>query len=112
MTEQLPVPKDPYRAPNTPAVALAGGITMKRKLLALAIAALSDALSLVAEFAPPVQWIVDGVTAAALFAVLGFRWQLLPVLAVEAVPLLAAFPTWLLVVGFLSGTTPTRAAQN
>lgn len=81
---------------------------MGRKVLALLIAATSDAASLATEFAPPVQWIVDGLTAVALFAVLGFRWPLLPVLVVEAVPGLAAFPTWVLAVGVMVGISPTK----
>ena len=85
-----------------------GGITKQRKLAALLIAAVSDAISLFAELIPPLEWALDVATGIALFAVLGWRWQLLPVLVVEAVPGLAAFPTWVLVVGVIAGTTPTK----
>ena len=68
------------------------------KLALLAIAIVSDAVSLFAEALLPLEWLVDGLTALALFAVLGFRWQLLPVIVVEAIPGLAAFPTWTLAV--------------
>ena len=112
MSSQLPAPRDPYQPPASPALeaaaSAAGALSRKRKLLALVIAAVSDSISVVAEFAPPVQWLLDGVTAAALFSVMGFRWPLLPVLLVEAVPGLAAFPSWLLVVSILAGTTPTK----
>ena len=53
---------------------------------------------------PPVQWLLDAVTAAALFVVLGFRWPLLPALAVEVVPALQLFPTWTLVVAAMAST--------
>lgn len=76
----------------------------------MAIAALSDAVSLGAQLAPPLQIAVDVATAVALFAVLGFRWPLLPVLVVEAIPGLATFPTWMLVVGVLVGVTPTKSS--
>jgi hypothetical protein len=87
------------------------GISVRRKALAFAIAAISDAISFGTLFAPPVQIVVDGVTAALLFWVLGFRWPLLPALAVEAVPGIAAFPTWTLAVGVLIGITPTKRAS-
>lgn len=66
--------------------------------LAYLVAVSSDAISIWAQLAPPVQWAVDGATAIALFAIVGFRWRLLPVLAVEAIPGLATLPTWILVV--------------
>ncbi|HMU61690.1 MAG TPA: hypothetical protein PKA66_07905 [Gemmatimonadales bacterium] len=73
---------------------------MRRRLaIAFAIAALSDAASFAVALAPPLQWAVDGVTALLLFAVLGWQWPLLPGLLVEAIPGVAAFPFWVLVVG-------------
>jgi hypothetical protein len=124
MDENLPVPSEPSAvASSTPSAAQkqaivgatlasaagsAAGISKQRKVLALLIAATSDAISIAATFAPPAQWVVDGATAAALFGALGFRWPILPVLVVEAIPGLAAFPTWLVVVGVIAGTTPTR----
>ena len=41
---------------------------------------------------------MDAGPAAALFAVLGFRWSLLTALAIEAVPVLQLFPAWTLSV--------------
>lgn len=74
----------------------------KRALLALFLALASDALSVAFELLPPVQIGIDLVTALALFAVLGFRWPLLPALVVEAIPGLSLFPTWTLAVGALA----------
>ena len=71
---------------------------------ALVTAALSDALGFVLVLLPPVQWLLDAVTAGVLFAVLGFRWTLLSALAVEVVPGLQLFPAWTLVVAALAST--------
>ena len=71
---------------------------------ALVTAVLSDVLSFGVVLIPPLQWLVDAVTASALFAVLGFRWALLGALAVEVVPGMALFPAWTLVVAALAGT--------
>jgi hypothetical protein len=65
---------------------------------ALLTAVLSDALGFGVVLFPPVQWLLDAVTAIVIFAVLGFRWPLLAALAVEAVPGLQVFPAWTLVV--------------
>jgi hypothetical protein len=75
---------------------------LRRWRRALLVAALSDGLGFGAALLPPAQWVLDAVTAAALFAVLGFRWSLLSALFVEAVPGLAMFPTWTLVVAALA----------
>jgi hypothetical protein len=93
----------PMPAPG-PVYALSVG----RKVCALLVAAISDAISVGAEFVPPLQIAVDVVTAVILFVVLGFRWPLLPVLVIEAIPGVAAFPTWILAVSVLVGITPTR----
>ncbi|MBN2506162.1 MAG: hypothetical protein JXQ71_05660 [Verrucomicrobia bacterium] len=65
---------------------------------ALAVAGVSDLLSLGFTLVPPVQWGVDLATALVLFAVLGGRWMLLPALILEAIPGLSALPVWTLVV--------------
>jgi len=62
------------------------------------VAAVSDFFSIWAEFAPPVQWAIDLVTAGLLFLILGRRWALLPGLVVEAIPGMGVFPVWILVV--------------
>jgi hypothetical protein len=70
--------------------------------LALLVALISDALSFGFVLIPPVQWVVDAVTAAVLFAVLGFRWSLLSALVIELVPMLELFPAWTLAVSALA----------
>ena len=67
-------------------------------------AVLSDVLGFAVVLLPPVQWLLDAVTAAVLFAVLGFRWPLLPALAIEVVPGLQLFPAWTVVVMALAST--------
>jgi hypothetical protein len=84
---------------------------------ALVTAVVSDALGFGVVLLPPVQWLLDALTVAVLFIVLGFRWPLLPALAVEAVPGLEVFPAWTLVVTALAATnappaTPDAAAQR
>jgi hypothetical protein len=95
---------------NTPSrpielrVSASGGVgyvtrhSRKRFAVAFAVAAVSDVLSFWTEFAPPVQWTLDVVTASLLFLILGRRWEILPGLVAEAIPGLAAFPVWVLVV--------------
>ncbi len=73
-------------------------ISKLRFTLAFIIAITSDAASVAAQVAPPVQWVIDGVTALLLFLILGRRWQILPALIAEAVPALGALPFWVLVV--------------
>lgn len=69
-----------------------------RLALALGVAGLSDIVSFWTELIPPVQWAVDLGTAFLLFLVLGRRWAILPGLVAEAIPGMAIFPVWILVV--------------
>jgi hypothetical protein len=69
-----------------------------RLAVAFGVAAVSDLLSIWMEFLPPAQWALDLATAGALYLALGRQWLLLPALVTEAIPGLALFPTWLLVV--------------
>jgi len=86
---------------------------MRRRLaLAFVIAAASDAVSYAAAFAPPLQWAVDGGTAFLLFMVLGWQWPLLPGLLFEAIPGVAAFPFWVLVVGAVAAWGKTRPSTD
>lgn len=71
---------------------------------ALLIAAVSDAVGLGMTLLLPLQLVVDVLTAGALLGVLGFRWAILPALAVEVVPVLQLFPAWTLFVLALAGT--------
>ena len=69
-----------------------------RIAIAFGVAAVSDLLSIWVTFAPPLQWVLDLVTAVILFLILGRRWALLPGLIAEAIPGMGVFPVWLLVV--------------
>lgn len=71
----------------------------KRRLLAFAVAAMSDVVSLGDWMFPPVQIAVDLATAVLLWMLLGWRWPMLPALIAEAIPGLELFPTWTLVAG-------------
>jgi|SRR5580658_9440625 hypothetical protein len=70
----------------------------KRQAIAFAIAAVSDFLSFWTVLAPPMQWLIDVVTALLLFLILGRRWAILPGLVAEAIPGMGVFPAWVLVV--------------
>lgn len=69
-----------------------------RLATAMAIAIVSDVMSVWLELVPPLQWGLDLATAGLLFLVLGRQWAILPGLFAEAVPGLAAFPAWVMVV--------------
>jgi hypothetical protein len=73
-----------------------------RLIAAFVVAAASDILAAAFEFVPPLQWALDIITAAALFFILGRQWVILPALIAEAIPGLAVFPFWLLVVGSIA----------
>ena len=64
----------------------------------LLVAVLSDSLNMALTFIAPLQWGVDAATAIILLVVLGFRWWLLGVLVIEAIPAVQLFPAWTLVV--------------
>jgi hypothetical protein len=73
-------------------------LSKMRLVLAFLIAATSDVISFWIELVPPVQWAVDLVTALLLFMLLGQQWALLPGFVAEAIPGVAAFPVWTMVV--------------
>jgi hypothetical protein len=76
-----------------------GGTSVRARLgLAMAIAVASDLASVWLEFVPPMQWTLDLATAGLLFLTLGRQWVILPALISEAIPGLAMFPAWVLVV--------------
>ena len=78
---------------------------------ALLTAALSDALGFGVVLLPPVQWLLDAVTAGVLLAVLGFRWSLLSALVIEVVPALQLFPAWTLAVAALASMETRQSAR-
>lgn len=66
--------------------------------LAFGVAAVSDVIMIWTEFVPPIQWVIDGATALALYLILGRRKALLAGLILEAIPGMGVFPAWVLVV--------------
>jgi hypothetical protein len=87
-------------------------ITPRRKKVALAIAALADAiqLGLFPAFVEGALSIpddaLDGIVAVLLLVTLGWRWRLVAALALELVPGVALFPSWTAFVA----TLPAGAA--
>jgi hypothetical protein len=69
-----------------------------RLAAAFSVAAVSDFFSAWLEFVPPLQWTLDLLTAGSLFLILGRQWLILPGLIAEAIPGIAVFPFWVLVV--------------
>ena len=90
----------------------AGRLSRARSAMAFAVAAVSDFLSLWAEIALPLQWLLDLGTAALLFLILGRRWALLPGLVAEAIPGVAVFPVWILVVVSIVVHDETKARRS
>ena len=80
------------------------GVSRTRKRVALAIAALSDAVqwaffpAVVEGAASPLEIGIDAVTALAILVTVGFQWRLAFALAVELVPGIDLFPTWFAMV--------------
>jgi hypothetical protein len=95
--ELLPKDEPPRREEPTPET-----YRKMRLAMAFAVAAFSDVCSVWVLFAPPVQWTLDVVTAGLLFLILGRQWLILPGLIAEAIPGLALFPFWVLVVGSIA----------
>jgi len=79
---------------------------------ALLTAVLSDALGFGLVLLPPVQWLLDAITAGVLFVVLGFRWPLFSALAIEVVPALQLFPAWTLAVAALATTESRKSSPG
>jgi D-beta-D-heptose 7-phosphate kinase/D-beta-D-heptose 1-phosphate adenosyltransferase len=77
------------------------GVSNKRWLAALALALVSDVISFGDALFPALQIFVDLATALLLATLLGWNWALATALVAEAIPGLAAFPTWVMVVAAL-----------
>jgi hypothetical protein len=71
----------------------------RRALIALAVAGVSDVISVSVSLMVPVELAVDLVTAIVLWILLGARWPLLPAFIAEAIPFVSMFPTWTMVAG-------------
>src|SRR5215472_6531798 len=84
--------------------ALAEPVSRRRKWLALAVAALADAIqtglfpAFIEGAISPADDGLDAVTAVLLLIILGFRWRLAFALATELIPGVDLFPTWTAVV--------------
>jgi hypothetical protein len=91
--------------------ALRAGAKRRRLVAAFVVAAISDALSFGLTFVPPIQWGIDLLTAVLLFVLLGRQWVILPALIIEAVPAVAVFPLWILVVGSIAAWGTIRPAR-
>lgn len=99
MTDWELLPKNAPPRPEPPAPA---GHRRNRLIVALVVAGLSDSLSAWLQFTPPLQWGLDLITAGLLFILLGRQWLILPGLIAEAIPGLAVFPFWVLVVASIA----------
>ncbi len=97
MKEGIPDKLPPKDVEGTKVPGLSG-LGRKRLIAAFAVAAFSDIASVFLEFIPFLQWVADGMTALFLFLILGRRWAILPGLVAEAIPGVAVFPFWILVV--------------
>jgi len=91
------------------------GVSNKRWLAALALALVSDVISFGDALFPALQIGVDLATALLLATLLGWNWALATALVAEAIPGLAAFPTWVMVVAALGALdklgSPERESQ-
>jgi hypothetical protein len=83
-------------------------LSRRRLAIAFAVAGLSDALSFGTGLIEPVQLPLDIITAALLFTVLGWRWPLLLGLVMEAIPGVAMFPAWVMVVAAIAALGSPR----
>jgi hypothetical protein len=79
---------------------------------AFVVAVVSDVASVFTEFVPPVQWAIDVGTAFVLYLLLGRNWLLLPGLIAEAIPGVAMFPSWVLVVAVIGAGGGLRLPQT
>ena len=99
--EDATPPEAPPRI-EPPATTAQIGYRKNRLILAFTVAAISDLLAVWVVFLPPLQWLLDVVTAFLLFLILGRQWLILPGLIAEAIPGLAVFPFWILVVASIA----------
>lgn len=106
--EVMPAETNPSPRADTEEPPLPRWLNRKKLILAFLIAAVSDALSIWLQLVLPVQLGLDVLTAFLLFAVLGWRWPLLMGLFMEAIPGMAIFPSWVLVVGAIAALGQPR----
>ena len=101
--EDAPQP-DAARPPEAPPrIEPAQAVYRKHRLVvAFTVAAISDVLAVAVALIPPLQWLLDLITAFLLFLILGRQWLILPGLIAEAIPGIAVFPFWVLVVASIA----------
>jgi hypothetical protein len=99
--EVLPTKKQ-QKAEHRPLHRLRPVLSKKRLFAAFLLAAVADGLSLLLALTPPLQWVIDVITAVLLFLILGKQWILLPGLIAEAIPGIYMFPFWVFVVGAIA----------
>jgi hypothetical protein len=99
-----PPPDSPDQRANRPSLARFG--------IALAVAAVSDAMAFWLEILFPLQVALDVVTAIVLYTILGRRWALLPGLISEAIPGMGIFPVWILVVASVYAYDDIKARRR
>jgi hypothetical protein len=101
--ELLPKEDAPRPTETPPRIEPAQAVYRKHRLvLAFTVAAISDVLAVAVALIPPLQWLLDIVTAFLLFLILGRQWLILPGLIAEAIPGIAVFPFWVLVVASIA----------
>lgn len=109
--EVLP-PEEPLARSEARSTPLRPRFSRNRLVLAFAVAALSDALSILFTLTPPLEWATDLVTAILLFVTLGWQWVLLPGLIMEAIPGLYVFPFWTIAVAAVAVWGTVRPVGN
>jgi hypothetical protein len=73
-------------------------VSSVRFIIAAILALTADVFSLIF---PPAAPVIDLMIAPLLIVVLGFHWEIIPVIAVELVPGLGIAPSWIIFVIYL-----------
>jgi hypothetical protein len=93
-------------------------VTRRRKKIAIAIAALADAVQLgfIPVFGEGLLSLpgdaLDLAVAVALVLTLGWQWRVAVALAIELVPAVALFPSWTAFVATLPVVAPTLPVRD
>ena len=78
-------------------------------VITFAVAAVADGL----QFAFPPFWIpVSIITAIILFALWGWRWEILCVLVPELAPVIGILPSWTAIALYLAGRDVSSASKS
>ncbi len=87
-----------------PPVAKIVGLSMVRLSLALGVAAIADTIGI--PFGEIGVVVFDVCVGLVLFAILGFRVELLFATVLEAIPMVGMFPSWVLAVAAIWARRP------